>query len=90
VRVLFGEERSPAGTEYAAMLAPGQRAPILVLPDWHYGYATIHACEATPAGIAGGLCAAERFSRAHVALRGAERIAEPVSRPLALSEGACR
>ncbi|HEU4534003.1 MAG TPA: hypothetical protein VFS00_07795, partial [Polyangiaceae bacterium] len=83
LRVLAGGARLPAsgGDAFAAVLAPGQRGPMLALPEWDYGYATIHACEATPAGIVDGLCAAERFARTHVALRGAERFARPRATP---------
>ncbi|APR75924.1 Hypothetical protein A7982_01271 [Minicystis rosea] len=75
IRVLCDGQRSPATEDgaYASMLAPGQQQPLLVLPEGHYGYATIHPCEATPAGIVKGLEAATRFSATHVALRGAER-----------------
>jgi undecaprenyl pyrophosphate synthase len=75
LRVLSAEQAGspPEGRGYTSMLAPGQRQPLLVLPEQHYGYATIHACEATPAGIVLGLGAATRFSATHAALFGAER-----------------
>lgn len=66
-------EELPGKRGYTSMLAPGQRHPLLVLPEQHYGYATIHPCEATPAGIVEGLRMATRFSATHVALLGAER-----------------
>jgi undecaprenyl pyrophosphate synthase len=90
LRVVAGGAKVPAsdGDDFAAVLAPGQRGPLLVLPEWHYGYATIHACEATPAGIVDGLGAAELFARTHVALRGAERAAAPAARTS--NEGASR
>jgi undecaprenyl pyrophosphate synthase len=82
--VLIGEQRGELPglrrRGYTSMLAPGQRYPLLLLPEQHYGYATIHACEATPAGIVEGLRAATRFSATHVALFGAER---PLGVPVA-------
>lgn len=87
LRVLAGGAWPPVanGDDFGAVLAPGQRGSMLVLPEWHYGYATIHPCEATPAGIAEGLHAAGRFARTHVALRGAERGGPPT--PAAASSG---
>jgi undecaprenyl pyrophosphate synthase len=74
ITVLTGDEDAAAPSRgYTSMLAPGQEQPFLVLPEQRYGYATIHACAASPAGIVAGLRAATRFSATHVALFGAER-----------------
>jgi undecaprenyl pyrophosphate synthase len=81
LRVLTGNDLTPPADRkgYTSMLAPGQQHPLLVLPEWQYGYATIHACEATPTGIVEGLRAATRFSASHVALFGAERAVDDTS-----------
>jgi hypothetical protein len=73
------------GRGYTSMLAPGQDHPFLVLPEQHYGYATIHVCDPSPAGIVEGLRTATRFSASHVALHGAERLF-PAAREAASGE----
>lgn len=72
LRIVHGPEH--AGGDRCSVLAPGQRPPRFVLPDWPPpGHANIHACEPDAAGLLQGIREALRFSAAHPPLLGSER-----------------
>jgi undecaprenyl pyrophosphate synthase len=58
----------------ASVLAPGQKPPRFVLPDWlPLEYANVHTCETTAQGMVEGIGAAQRFSVVHPPLLGRDR-----------------
>jgi hypothetical protein len=74
--------------ELLSVLAPGQRSPSFILPDWlPIEHANVHACDTAARDLVTGIRAAQRFSSAHPPLLGrdrpAGRVAPAPRRPLA-------
>ena len=87
VHGLPGRESVGEG-ELLSVLAPGQRSPSFILPDWlPLGSANVRACGADARELMAGVRAAPRFSAAHPALLGRDRPRAIIVAPLAPAAG---
>jgi hypothetical protein len=82
LRIVRGSPRVEG--KLLSVLAPGQQAPLFMLPDWlPDGHANVYACGTSAEDMVSGILAAQRFSVAHPPLLGRDRLARRASAPRA-------